>query len=167
MSHFHDLCRVNQHIQDARREAAGILRDQAEKLVAFYEQWLELPSESWKDGNGEHHRYVDAGFPCRSDREFKPFPVNMIATGTDNVFRMAVRTWVDSYDESDPVSVILAMELHSVGKDGVSLRVRVEDDMAISVVIDGDGGREWLPVVNSMKKHIISKLQKRAPAAFR
>ncbi|EJE1495171.1 TPA: hypothetical protein ACHKED_005537 [Escherichia coli] len=167
MSHFRDLYLANKKSRDARREVTGILRNQAEKLVAFYEQWLELPSETWEDKDGEHHRYVDTGFPCRNDRDFRPLPVNMIATDTDNIFRMAVRTWVDSHDEGESVNIVLAMELHSVGKDGVSLRVRVEDDTSIRVVINGDGDREWLPIVNSMKMHIISKLQRRTPSAFR
>ncbi|HAW9348059.1 TPA: hypothetical protein JY289_004289, partial [Escherichia coli] len=52
MSHFNDLCQINREAEEKRAEAAQILRDEAARLIDFYEQWLGLPSMYWEDDDG-------------------------------------------------------------------------------------------------------------------
>ncbi|EIY9349070.1 hypothetical protein MOI35_003239, partial [Escherichia coli] len=57
MSHFNDLCQINREAEEKRAEAAQILRDEAARLIDFYEEWLGLPSMYWEDDDGDLHRY--------------------------------------------------------------------------------------------------------------
>ncbi|HAX5140318.1 TPA: hypothetical protein JZG41_004698, partial [Escherichia coli] len=98
---------------------------------------------------------------------FRPFPLHRIPSSPDNIFRMAVRTWVGSSDNSYPVSVVIALKLHSVDAERVSLKVQVEDDNPVRVLLNKPGEETWGEVVKTMKKHIVSHLKKRAPSALR
>ncbi|ECP9814178.1 hypothetical protein FZR67_20270 [Salmonella enterica] len=167
MSHFNDLFHIHKDAEEKRAEAARILQDEAARLIDFYEEWLGLPSLYWKDENDESHPYVETGLPCNTARDFRPRSVRGIGTAPDNIFRMAVRTWIDSPISSYPVSVVLALELHSVDAEKVSLKVRVEGDISIRVIINKSSEEAWEPVVKSMKKHIADHLKRRAPSAFR
>ncbi|STD27883.1 Uncharacterised protein [Edwardsiella tarda] len=166
MGHFDDLCHLNRETEEKRAEAARILQDEAARLIEYYEEWLELPSMYWTDKSGDSHPYVETGLPSGRAADFSPLSVRGIATAPDNVFRMAVRTWIDSFDVGYPVSVVIDLQLFSVGDGGLSLIVRVEDDAPIKVFIDKSNDEVWDPVVKSMKKHIASHLKKRRPAAF-
>jgi hypothetical protein len=167
MSHFNDLCQINREAEEKRAEAAQILRDEAARLIDFYEEWLGLPSMYWEDDDGDLHRYVETGLPCKTAADFSPLSVHNIASAPDNIFRMAVRTWVKSSDSSYPVSVVIALELYSVDAERVSLRVRVEDDISVRVFINKPSEEAWGDVVMHMKKHIANHLKKRAPSALR
>ncbi|EFJ2912347.1 hypothetical protein G5G56_005314, partial [Escherichia coli] len=72
-----------------------------------------------------------------------------------------------SSDNSYPVSVVIALELHSVDAKRVSLKVQVEDDDPVRVLLHKPGAEAWGEVVKSMKKHIASHLKNRAPSALR
>ena len=167
MSHFNDLCQINRETEEKRAIATGLLRNAAARLIDFYEEWLGLPSMYWEDNNGELHHYVEAGQPCKTAADFSPLPLHNITSSPDNIFRMAVRTWVKSSDYNYPVSVVIALKLYSVDAERVSLRVRVEDDISVRVFINKPDKEAWGDVVMHMKKHIANHLKKRAPSALR
>lgn len=167
MSHFNDLCQINKDAEEKHTEAAKILRESAAELIDFYEEWLGLPSLYWEDNDGNSYRYVNTGEPCKTAEDFRPFPLHRIPSSPDNIFRMAVRTWVGSSDNSYPVSVVIALKLHSVDAERVSLKVQVEDDNPVRVLLNKPGEETWGEVVKTMKKHIVSHLKNRAPSALR
>ncbi|HDT4824741.1 TPA: hypothetical protein QHO67_002363 [Escherichia coli] len=169
MSHFKDLCRINQDVEEKRIEAAQILRDEAARLIAFYEEWLDLPSLYWENEDGELKPYVETGLPRQHTKDFHTCSVDQIPVSSDNIFRMTVRTWIESSFDADahPVGVVIALELHSVSEDRTTIKVSVEDDISVRVNIAAPEDRKWAEVTKSMKRHIAARLKKRAPFALR
>ncbi len=167
MSHFKDLCRINQGAEEKRIEAAQILRDEAAELIAFYEEWLELPSLYWENESGESKPYVETGLPHQYAKEFRACSVNQIPVASDNIFRMTVQTWIESSFDAHPVGIVIALELHSVSEDRTTLKVTVEDDISVRVSITAPKDRKWTEVTKSMKRHIAARLKKRTPFALR
>ncbi|TGH01660.1 hypothetical protein [Escherichia coli] len=167
VGHFEDLCCINRDVERKRCRAAEILRDEARRLVGFYEDWLGLPSLYREHEHGESRPYVETGLPCRNAEDFHACSVNQIPVAADNIFYMTVRTWIESLSGIDPIDTVVAFELHSVSEDRATLNVTVEDDIFVRVSIAAPEDRKWAEVTKSMKRHIAHRLKKRTPFALR
>lgn len=166
MSHFRDLCRLNEAIEEKRARAAGILQNEAVRLIEYYENWLGLPSYSWVDNNGDSHPYVETGFINNGLDNFTVLSVRQIAATMDGNLRMGVRTYIESEETGLHVGVILNLRLLSVGDNGINIDVIVDNDTPIRVFINRSDEDTWGEVVESMKRHIQNKLKKRYPPAY-
>ncbi|EOS92592.1 hypothetical protein LU631_11235 [Erwinia tracheiphila] len=166
MSHFRDLCRLNETVEERRADAARILRNEAIRLIEYYEEWLGLPARHWVDSAGDLHPYVETGLPCNEPEGFSALSVRQIGVTPDGAIRMAVRTWVENEPSGLHVSVVLNLQLASVGDNRVSIDVQVEQDRPVRVLIGKSDENVWEDVVESIKRHIGSALKKRYPPAY-
>lgn len=166
MSHFRDLCQLNEQVEKKRAEATRILRNQAVRLVEYYEKWLGLPADRWVDHNGGLHPYVETGLPCSDPESFSALSVHQIGTLPDAPLSMAVRTWLKSEDSGVPVNIVLNLTLYSVDDNGISIDVQVGYDNPIRVTISKSDKGAWAEVMISMKRHIQAALKKRYPSAY-
>lgn len=166
MSHFRDLCSLNEAIEEKRARAAGILQSEAVRLIEYYESWLGLPSYSWVDNNGDSHPYVETGFINNGIDNFTVLPVRRIAATMEGYLRMGVRTYIESEEMGLYVGVILNLSLSSVGDNSINIDVRVDDGAPIRVFINKSDEDTWGEVVESMKRQIQNKLKKRYPPAY-
>lgn len=166
MSHFRDLCQLNEQVEEKRAEAARILRSQAIRLIEYYEEWLGLPSDKWVDNDGELHPYVETGIPCNNPESFSALSVRQIGVLPDTPLRMAVRTWVESEISGVCINVVLNLMLRSVDDNGISIDVQIGNDSPIRVFIGKSDKEAWDDVMESMKRHIQIALKKRYPPAY-
>lgn len=167
VGHFEDLCCINRDVERKRCQAAEILRDEARRLVGFYEDWLGLPSLYREHEHGGSRPYVETGLPCRNAEVFRACSVNQIPVAADGIFHVTVRTWIESLSGIEPVDIVVAFELHSVSEARTTLKVTVENDISVRVSITAPEDRKWTEVTKSMKRHIAAHLKKRTPFALR
>lgn len=166
MSHFRDLCQLNEQVEEKRAEAARILKSQAVRLIEYYEEWLGLPASNWVDNDGESHPYVETGLPCSDPKLFSALSVRQIGVLPDTPLGMAVRTWVESEASGVYINVVLNLRLCSVGDNGINIDVQVGHDNPIRVFIGKSDKDAWDDVMESMKRHIQTALKKRYPPAY-